>query len=372
MNTIKKVSEQLLDESSEIIAKDLSAQLEPSAQAVFAAAEKVINYAGILQSEWNAANKIAQSVGQDEDPLQKVIQFQRRMITTNEQYKQMMANVLELQNVINTFLGQRIQMVYVWVGSKGKVELYTFDNDVEHLKIDKASTSHGGQISGRINNMRKEGGKKFLNENYDPDKSLLNPTFKEVHERAKESKIQAKKMDLNMGGAFYIYWKDGGEWIGARVTGMGALAESYFGFYINEVTFQSFIEAAVGKYMTDEQFGVLQGDAVSGFLRGDVSKDGVEYGVKSAGASAMGYSDIIDYAQDIIKLEKSAQALYSYLVGDDGQGGLRQALEGDDSKKNLARMLLAEEIQGEIHQNILAEFNKKGKGNVKAQFNVFK
>ena len=36
-------------------------------------------------------------------------------------------------------------------------------------------------------------------------------------------------------------------------------------------------------------------------MQGDVSKNGIEYGVKIKGAKTLGYMDIIDYAKDILK-----------------------------------------------------------------------
>ena len=44
-------------------------------------------------------------------------------------------------------------MVFVYISPKtGKVELYTLDNEIGDLTIDKASQSHGGIITGLYTN----------------------------------------------------------------------------------------------------------------------------------------------------------------------------------------------------------------------------
>jgi O-succinylbenzoate synthase len=45
---------------------------------------------------------------------------------------------------------------------------------------------------------------------------------------------------------------------------------------------------------------VSQVDNISGLLQGDVSKDGIEYGIKSAGASTLGLAQMKKLAQEIL------------------------------------------------------------------------
>ena len=52
--------------------------------------------------------------------------------------------------------------------------------------------------------------------------------------------------------------------------------------------------------MTNSKYGVTAADNISGFLEGDISKGNIQYGVKAKGATALGYMDIIRYAQEIL------------------------------------------------------------------------
>lgn len=355
-----QIAKQAMDIAAEEVSKEIDKEIEVSEATVRQAAIRLVEYADSLAMEWKQAELIAGSLGPDEDPTAKIVRFQKKMIKANYQFQDMMKYVFDLQNKINEFLGQKVQMVYTYIDNKtGKVEVYKFDNDIEHLKVDRASQSHGGGISGRIRFSKKQlkdMEKMIAAPSYNTQS--LDATFKEVHERATISRMKA-----NMKGAFYVYWNAQGKWEAMKVTGMGALGEAYFNFFINEYTFTSFIEEAVGDYMTNPKYGVGVGDNASGFLQGDITKGKTEYGVKAAGASALGYMEIIDYARTMITVPD----LHGYLVGPDGKGGLKAQL-AESASANLATKVLADEIDETISRNILAELEKLGKGNINMKF----
>ena len=60
-------------------------------------------------------------------------------------------------------------MVFVYISPKtGKVELYTLDNEIGDLTIDKASQSHGGIITGLYTNGQvRKFGQQIINSKYD-------------------------------------------------------------------------------------------------------------------------------------------------------------------------------------------------------------
>lgn len=351
----KQIATEALELAHDESSKEVIKEIKASEAEVKASARVVVEYADRLKGEWITAQNIAKSLGPDEDPATKVYKFQKKMIKSREEFKDIMKYVLDLQNKVNSFLGQKIQMVYTFIGKDGTVEVYKFENDIEHMKVGQASSKKGGVITGRIGfskkaltTMEKMTAAQGFNQ------ASLDATFKEVHERALISKAKAK-----MNGAFYIFWNEGNGWKGSRVTSMGAIGEAYFNFFINEYTFSSFMEAAVGDYMTNKNYGVEVGDSASGFLQGDVSKNGIEYGVKASGASAMGYAEIIDYARQIM----NTTDLLTYLTGDGTTEGLKDTLRNSASV-NLAREVLAEELDSVIAKEILDALNQKGKGNI--------
>ena len=104
-----------------------------------------------------------------------------------------------------------------------------------------------------------------------------------------------------MGGAAYILWKEGSNWDGRWISGAGPLGEAYVAFFINEFVFPKQIEKAVKTYIINEKMGVAAVDNASGLLKGDVEKGVLQLGVKARGAQALGYTEIIKYAEELLK-----------------------------------------------------------------------
>jgi len=229
-----------------------------------------------------------------------------------------MHEVFKLQKSIMIFLGQKIELIFVYTDPRNNynVTLRQLSDSEKDLSIDRASSRRGGTISGRY-------ARKFINDTKfvidEYDDSALQNTYSEVYRRYLKSKEY-----LKMKGAAYIFWRiENKKADGVYITGAGVLAETYVNFYVN--MFKGFVgetEQDVCIYMRQPKYGAIVVDGTSGFLQGDVSKDGTEYAVKATGASAMGYSEIVDYAKEI--LMRPQGTLKEYLIGLDGQGGLRK------------------------------------------------
>lgn len=270
------------------------------------------------------------------DPVGMVRAFNKKQVTQKDDFLKLMDKVFLLQEAVNTFLNQQIQMVYVYTDKNGVTDLYKFDNTAGHLKVDKASSSHGGDITGRIQFTSQRAIdqlERFAYDDYNPTDSLLNSTYSEVYDRA----MYSRKNGLS--GKVRVMWQFNNQWNQAEFSGLGPIAESYAGFYINKVSFPSFLEEAVDKFITDPKLGVLQVDSASGFLEGDISKqleDGssIEYGIKFGKATAMGYLEIVKYATEMVTIN-SAQDLKDYLIGTDDQMGLKQKLKGGNLNKRI-------------------------------------
>ena len=123
--------------------------------------------------------------------IETVYIFKKKMITDKE-VKKLKQKVFNFQNIANAFLGQKVQMVFVYISPKtGKVELYTLDNEIGDLTIDKASQSHGGTITGLYTNGQvRKFGQLIINSKY--NSFSLEKTFEEVYRRFKISKGKLK------------------------------------------------------------------------------------------------------------------------------------------------------------------------------------
>lgn len=195
------------------------------------------------------------------------------------------------QQLLNTVLGQTIKMVYVFPGKEGP-ELYEILNN-DLLKFD---TSSRHQLVARYNantkNFQSALKKLELTEktiNYDP-KGLTN-TYNETVRRYNISREHHNHV---------VLCKPNGIWYVTKVSSLGDINEAYAAVVIlNQPTptFKNDLEHNVYDFLMSF---VSQVDNISGLLQGDISKDGVEYGIKSANASTLGLAQMKKLAQEII------------------------------------------------------------------------
>lgn len=313
MNEIGAIASAATDIAINEIVSIAPQDLYPIAAQVKTAARELITIALQLKSRAgnSQAEKMLEAYSQNKGYTPtEMFKFTRQSVQSEEDFEKIMNAVFKLQDRMNNLLDQKIQMIFAYEDGSGHITLYEMDNTAEHLTIGK----HRGAFSGRYMGM-----KSILEQMKDrqldkaKEETRLDPTYQEVYRRYTISKNRMKKAKSSA----IILWKTGGAWSGVKVSSAGVLSEAYVNFYIWEYEFSSDIEQAVGQFMME---GTMQVDNISGFLQGDISKDGVEYGVKSAGASAMGYSQIIKYAQEILMtpdeyLKDYALGLKEYLAG---------------------------------------------------------
>ncbi len=285
------VAESAAKEAIDLATQEIGVQMTPSAEQVKAAATELTSYVDMMVAQAQANE--AMLAGLNTDSQTQIISFSKRLVDTREKFIKLMDLVFKFQNIANEFLGQKVQMTFVSISKNGQVELFAVDNDIKHLKIDRASSKRGGAFSGRYNYSKTDlqEMRRIVNSKY--DKSSLDTTFAEVYKRYNISKAR-----LKMGGAAYILWKDNG-WDGAWISGAGPLGEGYLNFFINEYLFSGMVESDIRDFMLNSKYGAVKADNASGLLQGDISKDGIEYGVKMKGASAFSYMEVIEYARQI-------------------------------------------------------------------------
>lgn len=330
---LEDVAKELVDNSIDIATDSMGELIQPSADEVKLAAKELTDYVDKIVEHANTNEAIYNKLRGDKnsDNANQILSFSKRMIEHREQYMQLMEKVFNFQNLANAFLGQRIAMTFVYVDKSGNVQLYTMDNTVEHISVKTASKSNGGNLAGGYKSSLRQlkDLQTLKNSNY-VDKDSLDTTFKEVHRRYLISKEK-----LKLGGAAYILWKVG-EWDGAYISSAGPLGEAYLNFFLNEYIFSNAVEPSVRDFMLNESYGAILADNASGFLQGDVSKNGIEYGVKMRGASAMSYMNIVQYARDI----QEQADVKNFLLN------LKKELESKSSKN------LVKPLNGQLNREI--------------------
>lgn len=201
---------------------------------------------------------------------------------------------LEIQNLINEYLGHRIVMTYVHINNNGEREIRIFDNDFTHLKVES------GYNFKKIGFEVEQNYKVLKNSLPDNINQNLTNTAKEVERRYSTYKKQ-------------ILWKINHEWKGYRMTTKGPINEAYVNMYIHEIKLKNSLEKNIDTFMLDPNHGAIQADNTKGYLIGDVRKDGIQYAVKGKFGSPQGYRQIITEFQKILQEDFSQEAFENFI-----------------------------------------------------------
>lgn len=223
---------------------------------------------------------------------------ERQKITSklaDNRLKQLYNASFIFQEKLNEALGQTIKTIFVFEGKNGPELREISSKDLIYFDYDK-----NGNLIARYKNLTKELQKQFgrlnedlkFNEENTAKAQGLKNTYQEV---VKRFNIARKECKWNV-----VLWKITNEWEGYSVSSRGDIKEAYANFVIiNNLTptFLEDMEINVKNYIVE---GVAKVDATSGMLEGDISKGGVEYAIKSVGATTLGLSQLKEIADQII------------------------------------------------------------------------
>lgn len=338
-----EIAKEMTDLANEEVMTEAVREIRPSAAMVRQAAKELTDYALKLKNKNDAV--IQQLSSLDTDSEMSVLNFSKKYVKEESEYRELMARLFVFQDLANEFLGQKVIMTFVKVSpTTGQVELLHMENSPEDLSVEKASKSHGGDITGRITSMKRilAHSQNLINSDYDANnKRTLDFTFQEVWQRYRISKSRLK---LKAGSAF-ILWKIK-DWDGVWISGAGPLGEAYVAFFINKYIFTNNIEKSVQDFMMNKAYGAILADNASGFLKGDVAKGALNFGVKMKGAQPLSYIEIIKYAQEV----QEAANVEKYLKN------LQKTLE-DKAAHNLVKPL--SEFTRDEYEGILSTLTKR-------------
>lgn len=236
--------------------------------------------------------------------------------TSQEQKKELYKNIISYQKEINEILGQTVKMTFVfeddaeiifidsenliandWDGAKGKFryDLGLYD-----------STSMNSEIYDTSN------------QNFEP----LKNTYLEIIWRYDKAQYRKKTGDTDPMKMILYYI--GNHWYGVRVSSKGDVSEAYATYALNH-TLKPFIERQgnIEEQVQYFLFGVNNGtsfyghqtqryiskwshggvigiDNESGFLAGDFSQNGIEYGIKGNAARTLAIRQVFDFAENVV------------------------------------------------------------------------
>ena len=210
---------------------------------------------------------------------------------------------LEFQTLLNNFLGQKTEIVYVYKNSKNQPQAYVLKGE-DYLKYTYNSFN---ELSARFSLSQKKLSTigEQLKSSTEPKYSEqgLNLTYTEVMNRYEENR--RKKY------GYYVHWKgSAGKYTAMSVSSRGDINEAYAGFIILNHAHPGFrnsnIELNIEDFMLE---GVSKVDNLSGLLKGDITSGNIEYGIKSAGASVLSIKQILPIAQMILAEDFSIEKL---------------------------------------------------------------
>lgn len=234
-----------------------------------------------------------------------------------EQKAQMLDNVdlmlytnkkLEFQHKLNLFIGQKIKTLYVYRGRGGEVVLA----EIETPKVIQEDTiRHSMRYTNRsaVLEAVATAREKVTAEEIDKSNNLK-VTYREVIYRSNQFKSKLRTLnkgrseDARITSAIVIMWLSGNTWQRMSVSSVGDINEAYAAFYLNQQfdSFQKDIEKNVETFMTDEDNGVAAVKNISGLLEGDVNIGKTAYAIKSAGASVLGDTDLLNIVATLATL----------------------------------------------------------------------
>ena len=238
----------------------------------------------------------------------------------------------QIQNEINSMKGQKIILSYVHIKPDGSREIRVSENDASHLKP-VAWKGYEYQVN--------EHYKILKNSLPDEDQALLELTAQEVTNRWKTQKKN-------------ILWKLNGRTVGYSTSTLGPINEAYVNFYVHDIKLPngtSEDEKNIDVFMLDSNYGAIKADNASGFMIGDVSRDGIQYAVKGRGGGPQSIKTVL------LELKKLDAENFS----DEAFNGLIETFTTKELEKNLAPLVR------KIPDEVVSDMEKKYFKNLKNQ-----
>lgn len=210
---------------------------------------------------------------------------------------------LQFQQLLNNFLGQKTEIVYVYKNSKNQPQAFLLKGS-DYLKY---GYNRFNELSARFQLSKKKlssiGEVLKLNAETNYSEKGLNATYTEVMNRYENNR--KKKY------GYYVHWRtNAGKYTAMSVSSRGDINEAYAGFIILNKKFPGFnhgdIEININDFMIE---GVSKVDNLSGLLKGDITQGNIEYGIKSAGASILSIAQILPIAKMVLQEDFSIQKL---------------------------------------------------------------
>lgn len=347
---VNTITERSIREGVDTIAKPSVDELKQAAKNFLTQSESLQTSIQNIEAILKEQQKTRHSMGKKEySVLQKYIDNRNKIRTFlhGEDLSKLWALVAEFQMQLNSFIGQKVEMVYVFVDNNNEPVLY----EMENTNILKGDYSRSNRVIARYRatqtNFENDLKRIVLDDKDYNMTGVANATatYQEIMTRYNNHKRQRRVMWLNPSPPL--------KWHVAKIYQVGDINEAYANIILSH---QESLFAVMSVLDTNiEVFMVLfytNVDNASGLLQGDIEYQNIEYGIKSAGASMMQLKEVQNIAEIIVNTENVTEDLVRQekerLAN---QGSTRNAIYGSSRKsgQNAVKQSL-DELKDELRR----------------------
>ena len=265
---------------------------------------------------------------------EQIKQEQKRQ-STRESIVNIYKASLAFQDLLNGFIEQEMIITYL-ASNKSKVGVYNiplkeaFKQGLLNIDITSKTYDISMRFKGSVSKLEKLANDvdnvitKMEAGISQEEVGQLNSTYQEVVRRFKTYKGENK----NGKQVGIILWHPNNHWYKMTPSSLGDINEAYVAYYLQAKQYpkmSSLLEQNIDTFMQL----VSEVDSAAGLMLGDISNEeaGIEYAVKSAGASTLSLTQVENLAKDIIKGNVNRQSLKNLKISDAQKGSLRNFIE---------------------------------------------
>lgn len=349
-NTINMLVNELLDEAS----RPVNELVELSMDQIRQAAK---NYLLILETE----NKKIENLKVALDIQKKYVQEQNKNFNSKAELKSSKAYIeqrekikqeqkdaavrdgifniykasLAFQDLLNGVIGQEMVITYL-ASNKSKVGVFNiplkeaFKQGLLNIDITSKTYEISMRFKGSISKLEKlaidvDNVISKMEAGISKEQvGILDATYKEVARRFRNYKgVNKKGKQVGI-----VLWHPTNKWYKMTPSSMGDINEAYVAYYLQAKNYPSLTGSMEQNIDTFMKL-VAEVDSAAGLMLGDISNEltGIEYAVKSTGASTLSLKQIEELANEIVKSKITKQDLKQLKITDAQKGSLRNFIE---------------------------------------------
>lgn len=263
------------------------------------------------------------------------IKQEQKVQSTRESIINIYKASLAFQDLLNGIIGQEMIITYL-ASNKSKVGVFNIPLKEAFkqglLKIDITSKTYevSMRFNGSISKLEKLANdvdsiiSKMEAGISEQEIGTLDSVYKEVVRRFKTYKGENK----NGKQVSIVLWNPNGKWYKMTPSSLGDINEAYVAYYLQAKQYPR-MSGALEQDIDIFMKLVSEVDSAAGLMLGDISNEekGIEYAVKSAGASTLSLTQIENLAKEIIQSNVTKADLKHLKEIDAQKGSLRNSVE---------------------------------------------